>query len=70
MFLPWLEREFPALSAKYAAWYSREAYLREPYVGWLKERVDRVRQRHGFDERGGHYRPPDWLGPAQMRLFG
>ncbi len=70
VFLPWLEREFPALSAKYAAWYSREAYLREPYVGWLKGRVDRVRQRHGFDERGGHYRPPDWLGPAQMRLFG
>ncbi|MSV31169.1 MAG: radical SAM protein [Bryobacterales bacterium] len=70
VFLPWLEREFPALSTKYAAWYSREAYLKEPYVGWLKERVDRVRQRHGFDERGGHYRPPDWLGPAQMRLFG
>jgi len=70
VFLPWLEREFPALLGKYVAWYSREAYLKEPYTGWLKARVDRVRRRHGLDERGGNFRPPDWLGPSQLRLFG
>ena len=70
VFMPWLEREFPALLAKYRAWYSRDAYLRDPYVEWLKKRVDTVRQRHGLGDRSGNYRPPDWLGPAQMRLFG
>ena len=69
VFLPWLEQEFPTLAGKYRAWYAREAYLGEPYVEWLKQRVETVRQRHGLAERGTSYRPPDWLGPAQMRLF-
>jgi len=70
VFMPWLEQEYPALMAKYRAWYSRDAYLRDPYVEWLKKRVDAIRQRHGLSERGGNYRPPDWVGPSQMRLFG
>jgi DNA repair photolyase len=70
VFLPWLEAEFPALLAKYRAWYDREAYLGEPYSGWLKRRVDGVRQRYELGERTENYRPVDWLGPAQMRLFG
>ena len=70
VFLPWLDREFPSLSGKYRAWYSREAYLRGPYVDMLKERVAAVRRRHGLEARIGDYRPPDWIGPSQMRLFG
>ncbi len=70
VFLRWLEGEYPLLYGKYKAWYEREAYLRGAYVEELKARVDAVRQRHGLGERGGEYRPPDWEGPAQMRLFG
>ncbi|MFN0106367.1 MAG: radical SAM protein [Bryobacteraceae bacterium] len=70
VFLPWLEREYPALLDKYRGWYGREAYLRDPYVDWLKSRVETVRQRHGLGERIANYRPPDWQGPSQMRLFG
>jgi DNA repair photolyase len=70
VFMPWLEQEYPALLGKYRAWYTREAYLKDPYVEWLKARVDGVRQRHGLADRSTGYRPPDWLGPTQMRLFG
>ncbi|MEO6759503.1 MAG: radical SAM protein [Saprospiraceae bacterium] len=70
VFLPWLEQEYPALLGKYRAWYLREAYLQDPYVEWLKARVDGVRQRHGLADRATAYRPPDWQGPAQMQLFG
>lgn len=69
VFLPWLEREFPQLSAKYHAWYGREAYLRNPYLDWFQRRVASVRQRHSLGERIAHYRPPDWEGPAQLGLF-
>ena len=70
VFMPWLEREYPALLGKYRAWYNREAYLRGPYVEMIKTRVELVRGRHGLDERPSSYRPPNWLGPKQMRLFG
>ncbi|MBL8241715.1 MAG: radical SAM protein [Bryobacterales bacterium] len=69
VFLPWLEREFPELSGKYRGWYGREAYLDAPYGEWLKARIDTVRKRHGLGERSVAYRPPDWVGAAQMRLF-
>jgi DNA repair photolyase len=70
VFLPWMEQEYPALLGKYRAWYDREAYLRGPYVEWLKTRVEGVRRRHGLSDRAANYRPPGWLGPSQMRLFG
>jgi DNA repair photolyase len=70
VFLPWLEAEFPALLGKYRSWYSREAYLSGAYVDGLRQRVERIRQRHGLRDRGGEYRPPDWIGPAQLGLFG
>jgi DNA repair photolyase len=69
VFLPWLAAEFPALLSRYRAWYGREAYLSNAYTAVLKERIDRVRARHGLAERTGGYRPPDWVGPAQLRLF-
>lgn len=69
VFLPWLEREYPALYGKYRAWYGREAYLDGPYVELVKARVEAARARYGLSERGGAYRPPDWEGPAQGRLF-
>lgn len=69
VFFPWLEQEFPALSAKYRAWYGSNAYLKDAYVDILKGRVERIRQRHGLLDRMGGYRPPDWIGPAQLGLF-
>lgn len=69
VFLPWLEREFPALLSKYRTWYGRQAYLRGPYVEMVKARVEMLRRRHGLEERMGDCRPPDWRGPAQLRLL-
>jgi DNA repair photolyase len=69
VFLPWLAAEFPALLSRYRAWYGREAYLSSAYTAVLKERVNRIRTRHGLAVRAGEYRPPDWVGPAQLRLF-
>lgn len=69
VFLPWLEIEFPALVAKYRAWYLRDAYLEGAYVDGLKSRVERIRQHHGLTDRGATRRPPEWLGPAQLQLF-
>jgi DNA repair photolyase len=69
VFLPWLAAEFPALLAKYRAWYTREAYLKGTYLDWLNRRVETVRLRHGLTERTAAWRPPDWTGPAQLQLF-
>lgn len=70
VFFPWLEAEFPALASRYRAWYQQGAYLRGEYVEDLKKRVDRIRDRYGLRGRIANYRPADWVGPSQMRLFG
>jgi hypothetical protein len=67
--MPWLEAEYPELLDKYRAWYQRDAYLQPAYVEILNARVERIRLRHGLTERGNARRPPDWLGPAQLKLF-
>jgi len=69
VFLPWLEREYPALYGKYHSWYSREAYLDKQYVEFVAARVARARETNGLSERVGDYRPPDWEGSAQLQLF-
>lgn len=69
VFLPWVEAEFPELAPKYRQLYSREAYLKGPYVDTLKARVERVRARHGLLNRSVDHKPPHWVGPAQLQLF-
>lgn len=46
--MPFLERQFPHLAARYRSHYRRGAYVSEAYMGWLDKRVSRIRRRHGL----------------------
>jgi DNA repair photolyase len=70
VFFPWLRQEYPELEAKYRAQYARSAYLQGPYVEAVKARVERVRARYGLNARMSDFRPPNWIGPSQLSLFG
>jgi DNA repair photolyase len=69
VFFPWLASAFPSLLAKYRTWYTREAYLKGPYLDWLNRRVEAARLLHGLGERTAAGRPAGWIGPAQLQLF-
>jgi DNA repair photolyase len=47
--LGFLEREFPDRLAGYRRAYAGRSHLGGPYVERLRARVDRLRERHGFD---------------------
>ncbi|MCL4840431.1 MAG: radical SAM protein [Bryobacteraceae bacterium] len=49
VFLPWLEREFPALAPAYRAQFARAAYLRGETVARLSETVHELRARYHLD---------------------
>ncbi|MEZ5401550.1 MAG: radical SAM protein [Bryobacteraceae bacterium] len=53
VFLEFLDREFPALAAKYRQRFSRSAYLRGDYVEMAQERIEEARRRHGLGSRPG-----------------
>jgi DNA repair photolyase len=63
VFFPWLAREFPALESKYRAQFRGAAYLKGPYVEFVKQRANTVRAKYGLGSRGSEYVP------AQMSLF-
>ena len=48
-FMPFLEREFPALAAKYRRAYSRSAYLSGEYKQRIETRVAQLRRRYGLE---------------------
>ncbi|MFN7647121.1 MAG: radical SAM protein [Acidobacteriota bacterium] len=66
VFLPWLEREFPALAPRYRSRYARGAHVDRLYGDWLAERVERVRARHGLTARAEEPAPAL---PLQLPLF-
>jgi DNA repair photolyase len=66
VFLPWLEREFPALAPRYRSRYTRGAHVDRLYGEWLAERVERVRTRHGLTARAEAPAPAP---PLQLPLF-
>ena len=49
VFLPWLEREYPALAPAYRARFARAAYLRGETVERLSETVHELRARYHLD---------------------
>lgn len=63
VFFPWLAQEFPALESKYRAQFRDAAYLKGPYVDFVKHRANTVRAKYGLGSRGSEYVP------AQMSLF-
>jgi DNA repair photolyase len=65
-FFPFLDREFPVLARKYRERFAHSAYLRGGYAEMLKERVARIRARHGLASAPVEYRPE--LGPETEQL--
>jgi DNA repair photolyase len=62
MYLRWLARAAPRLLPAYEDAYRDRVYLAGRYKQRLKERIERLKARHGFvarheDEDGGHRRP-------------
>ena len=45
-FFPFLDKEFPELSARYRRRYEQDAYLQSDYEESLKKRMKQVRARH------------------------
>jgi DNA repair photolyase len=69
VFLPFLEQEFPALVRRYRERYEHSAYLRGAYPETIRERMDRVRRRHGFDRNDPPPEPELWPRDGQLTLF-
>jgi len=77
VFLPFLEEHFPALVRRYRERYQQVAYLRGAYPDLIYERVQQIRKRYGFAERGSSRRvegdsqpvPELWPRDAQLDLF-
>ena len=64
-----LEREFPALMARYREMYARSAFLGGGYKEMLRARVAKIRQRYGLEAGPIEYPPELWDGEEQAELF-
>jgi len=65
-FMPFLEREFPRLVARYRKLYARSAYLNGEYKERMRMLVSEIRARHGLASRDAE---PKELAPrAQLML--
>jgi DNA repair photolyase len=70
VFLPFLERHFPGLAPEYERLYRTSAFLRGEYAERIRERLRRVRERHGLGDAPVEYAPELWEPePEQGSLF-
>jgi hypothetical protein len=69
VFLPFVEEQFPALARRYKERYARVAYLRGAYPEMIRERVERIKRRYGFDQSEAVAEPELWPRTAQIDLF-
>jgi DNA repair photolyase len=69
IFFPFLEKRFPKLAGPYQRLYARGAYLGLDYKSQLRERLARIRERHGLASAPAEYRPELWEGEEQGTLF-
>ncbi len=69
IFFPFLDERFPKLAGPYRKLYAQGAYLGPDYKDQLRERVARVRERHGLASAPVEYRPELWEGEEQGTLF-
>jgi len=68
IFLPFIEREFPHLAARYRETYEKGIHLSRRYKDALAEKVRRIRDRHGLTSGYIEYRPELWVEDEQMAL--
>jgi len=59
-FLPWLEREFPALAGRYRRHYAGADHVTPAYQRALSSRLDRLERLHGFDPDAGLREMREW----------
>jgi len=69
IFFPFLDERFPKLAESYSKLYAGGAYLGGAYKAQLRERVARMRERHGLGSAPVEYRPELWEGEEQGTLF-
>jgi DNA repair photolyase len=70
VFFPFLEEKFPALVRRYRERFENNAYLRGAYQETVRERVRRIRAKHGLPAGPVEYQPEipaPW--DAQLPLF-
>jgi len=67
--LPFLDREFPKLAARYRELYATHAHLGKAYKDALAARVQKVRERYGLASGMIEYQPELWEGEEQGELF-
>ena len=69
VFLPFLDREFPHLAARYRETFEHSIHLSRAYKDALGERIRRIRDRYGFAAGAIEYRPELWAGEEQLDVF-
>jgi DNA repair photolyase len=69
VFFPFLEEKFPHLIKRYRERFEKSPYLRGPYQEAIRERVRRIRERHGLSSSPADYQPELWAGEEQLELF-
>jgi DNA repair photolyase len=69
VFLPFIDREFPHLAARYRETYENSIHLSRRYKDALAEKVRRIRARHSLTSGSMDYRPELWVEDEQMSLF-
>src|SRR5579884_1492217 len=69
IFFPFLEAEFPELAARYRARFAHSPYIRGEYANMIRERVARIRSRHGLASSPREYLPPIAPVDPQLPLF-
>ena len=69
VFLPFLDREFPLLAARYREAFANNIHLSRAYKDALGERVNRIRERYGLASGRIEYRPELWAEEEQLDLF-
>ncbi len=68
-FFPFLDAEFPDLAKRYRARFAHHPHLRGEYARMIRERVARLRARHGLASAPRDYIPEAAADP-QLTLFG
>ena len=69
VFLPFVEREFPQLAARYRETFEKGIHLSRRYKDTLAEKVRRIRARYQLISGPMDYRPELWVEEEQMALF-
>lgn len=70
VFLPFLERQFPRMAPEYRKLFRNGSFLRGEYADRVKDRVRRIRARHGLGDAPVEYTPEQWeTQPEQGNLF-